>query len=85
LLIVGPMSFFSAEAMQPEPLVRAVARIGLPAGLLGVRGGGSGLRLTGRRWLGRLVELVGQPSTPSAEPHWPTPVYGQMGEFSSRA
>jgi hypothetical protein len=54
-----------------EPLVQAVTRIGLPAGLLGVRGGGPGLRLTGRRRIGRLVELVGRAPTAAAESHWP--------------
>ncbi|CAM4015693.1 hypothetical protein KIPE111705_36380 [Kibdelosporangium persicum] len=54
-----------------EPLVQAVTRIGLPAGLLGVRGGGPGLRLTGRRRIGRLVELVGRVPSPAAEPYWP--------------
>jgi hypothetical protein len=54
-----------------EPLVQAVTRIGLPAGLLGVRGGGPGLRLTGRRRIGRLVELVGRAPATAAESHWP--------------
>ncbi|WP_245379263.1 hypothetical protein [Kibdelosporangium banguiense] len=54
-----------------EPLVQAVTRIGLPASLLGVRAGGPGLRLTGRRRIGRLVELVGRAPTPASEPHWP--------------
>ncbi|MFB9304371.1 hypothetical protein [Kibdelosporangium philippinense] len=54
-----------------EPLVQALTRIGLPAGLLGVRGGGPGLRLTGRRRIGRLVELVGRVPSAAAEPYWP--------------
>lgn len=54
-----------------EPLVQAMTRIGLPAGLLGARGGGPGLRLTGRRRIGRLVELVGRAPTVAAEAHWP--------------
>ena len=54
-----------------EPLVKALALIGLPAGLLDARAGGPGVRLTGRRRLGRLVELVGRAPTPAAEECWP--------------
>jgi hypothetical protein len=54
-----------------EPLVQAMIRIGLPPGSPGVRGGGPGLRLTGRRRIGRLVELVGRAPAVAAEPHWP--------------
>jgi hypothetical protein len=54
-----------------EPIGLAVTRIGLLTSVLGERGGGPGLRVTGRRRLGRLVELVGRPPVPSAEPHWP--------------
>jgi hypothetical protein len=68
-----------------EPLVQAATRIGLPAGLLGARGGGPGLRLTGRRRIGRLVELVGEPPTAAAEEHWPTRAFIRTGELPSRA
>lgn len=54
-----------------EQLADALVRCGLPATLLGVRGGGPGLRVTGRRRLGRLVELVGPAPSDAAEPHWP--------------
>lgn len=57
-----------------EPLLQAATRIGLPATLLGTRGGGPGLRLTGRRRLGRLVELVGGAPTAEAVPFWPARV-----------
>ncbi|MQA09145.1 MAG: hypothetical protein GEU98_11485 [Pseudonocardiaceae bacterium] len=53
-----------------EPLVAALANIGLRGTQLGVRAGGPGLRLTGRRKLNRLAELVG-PAPNAAEPHWP--------------
>jgi hypothetical protein len=57
-----------------EPLLHAATRIGLQCSLLGTRGGGPGLRLTGRRRLGRLVELVGGPPTAEAVPYWPARV-----------
>ena len=68
-----------------EPLVQAVTRIGLPAHLLGIRGGGPGLRVNGRRRIGRLVELVGDAPVPAAEPHWPTRPFIRTGEITSRA
>ncbi|MET0133213.1 MAG: hypothetical protein ABW215_06425 [Kibdelosporangium sp.] len=57
-----------------EPLLHAATRIGLHTGLLGARGGGPGLRLTGRRRLGRLVELVGGPPCADSVPCWPARV-----------
>jgi hypothetical protein len=68
-----------------EPLVQAAVRIGLQASLLGIRGGGPGLRLNGRRRIGRLVELVGEPPTPAAAEHWPTRAFSRTGEITSRA
>jgi hypothetical protein len=44
----------------------ALACAGLPATLQG-----SGLRISGRRRLGRLAELVGRPPSAAAEEHWP--------------
>ena len=55
-----------------EALAAAVSTAGLPVSLLGVRGGAPGLRLNGRRRLARLNELVGDPPTHAARPHWPT-------------
>lgn len=52
-----------------EPLAAAMARAGLTPVLLGPRGGGPALRVTGRRRLGRLVELVGAP--PDGAATWP--------------
>lgn len=53
------------------PLVQALTRIGLPATLVGPRGGGPAVRLTGRRRIGRLVELVGRVPSSAAQPYWP--------------
>lgn len=44
----------------------ALAAAGLPATLHG-----AGLRISGRRRLGRLAELVGKPPSGDAEAHWP--------------
>jgi hypothetical protein len=54
-----------------EPLGGALARCGLAATLLGVRGGGPGLRVAGQRRLNRLAELVGPPPMAAAQAHWP--------------
>lgn len=54
-----------------EPLGGALARCGLAATLLGVRGGGPGLRVSGLRRLNRLAELVGAPPAELAQAHWP--------------
>ncbi|HEV7906568.1 MAG TPA: hypothetical protein VGP03_00370 [Pseudonocardiaceae bacterium] len=54
-----------------EPLHAALAASGLPSTLLGVRGGGPALRVTGRRRLARLAELVGSPPRGVAEDTWP--------------
>jgi hypothetical protein len=54
-----------------EPLGGALARCGLAATMLGVRGGGPGLRVSGLRRLNRLAELVGAPPSTSAQAHWP--------------
>jgi hypothetical protein len=55
-----------------EPLAAAMAGAGLPTVTLGARGGGPALRLTGRRRLGRLVELVGGPPDGADPDAWPT-------------
>lgn len=54
-----------------EPLAAALARAGLTPVMLGQRGGGPGLRLTGRRRLGRLAELVGAPPASAPPDAWP--------------
>jgi hypothetical protein len=54
-----------------EPLGGALARCGLAATMLGVRGGGPGLRVSGLRRLNRLAELVGAPPVESAQSQWP--------------
>lgn len=54
-----------------EPLTAALVRIGLAPVLLGPRGGGPAVRVTGRRRLARLLELVGA-APPGADPDcWP--------------
>ena len=56
------------------PLAAALARAGLAATLLGSRGGGPGLRVSGRRRLLRLAETVGEAPAGAAAPgSWPDP------------
>ena len=54
-----------------EPLGAAMARAGLASVLVGGRGGSPALRLTGRRRLNRLVELIGDPPVGVPEDGWP--------------
>jgi hypothetical protein len=54
-----------------EPLGGALARCGLAATMLGVRGGGPGLRISGQRRLNRLAELVGAPPKQAPQGEWP--------------
>ncbi|GAB3581837.1 hypothetical protein GCM10027445_54230 [Amycolatopsis endophytica] len=53
-----------------EPLTAAFRQLGLPAHLVGPKGGGPAVRITGRRRLATLAELIGMPP-PGAEPVWP--------------
>ncbi|WP_370876664.1 hypothetical protein [Amycolatopsis thermophila] len=53
-----------------EPLAGAFRQLGLPAQLVGPKGGGPAVRVTGRRRLATLAELIGMPP-PGAEPVWP--------------
>ena len=56
------------------PLAAALSRAGLAATLLGSRGGGPGLRVSGRRRLLRLAETVGEaPAGAAATGSWPDP------------
>ena len=56
------------------PLAAALARAGLAATLLGSRGGGPGLRVSGRRRLLRLAETVGEAPAGAADVgSWPDP------------
>lgn len=50
----------------------ALGASGLPATLHTGGDEGPGLRISGRRRLGRLAELVGRPPSVTAENHWPT-------------
>lgn len=58
-----------------RPLAAALTRTGLPAELLGPRGGGPALRLTGRRRVARLLELVGDPPQRAPEQSWPAGIH----------
>jgi hypothetical protein len=54
-----------------EPLAGALARCGLAATMIGARGGGPGLRVSGQRRCNRLAELVGPPPNRAAHDEWP--------------
>ncbi len=54
-----------------EPLASALADTGLAATLLGPRGGGPALRVTGRRRVARLGELVGERPADAPDECWP--------------
>jgi hypothetical protein len=54
-----------------EPLGGALARCGLAATMVGAHGGGPGLRVSGRRRLNRLAELVGAPAPGAPQGEWP--------------
>ncbi len=55
-----------------DPLTAALGTIGLPAQRVGPKAGGPALRVTGKRRLATLEELVGRPPA-GAEPLWPSP------------
>ena len=50
----------------------ALAAVGLPAVLLGARAGGPAYRISGRRRIARLAELVGDPPAAAPRELWPT-------------
>ncbi|WP_243791170.1 hypothetical protein [Saccharopolyspora gloriosae] len=54
-----------------EPLAAALAKAGLPARCMGPRAGGPALRVTGRRRIERLAELVGPTPDGAIERTWP--------------
>jgi hypothetical protein len=54
-----------------EPLAAALARAGLTPVLLGPRGGGPAARITGRRRMARLAELVGNAPPIAPADVWP--------------
>ncbi|MFI9530877.1 hypothetical protein [Micromonospora rosaria] len=51
----------------------ALAAVGLPGVLLDAAAGGPAYRITGRRRVARLAELVGDPPPTVPSTHWPTP------------
>lgn len=66
--------FFGLDPHAPEThpsLAAALERAGLPAKLVGPRGGGPALRITGRRRIERLAELVGPSPEGTNERSWP--------------
>lgn len=54
-----------------EPMASALSRAGLPTRCLGPRAGGPALRVTGRRRVERLAELVGPTPDGAIERTWP--------------
>lgn len=52
------------------PLAESLRHLGLPAQVVGPRGGGPAIRVTGRRRLATLEELIGTPP-PAAAAVWP--------------
>ena len=54
-----------------EPLAAAMTMAGLAPVPIGVRSGGPALRLTGRRRLGRLLELIGDAPPGTSADAWP--------------
>lgn len=55
-----------------QPLAGALARVGIAAVMIGPRGGGPALRITGRRRLARLAENIGErPAGAPVEGSWP--------------
>ncbi|OLR89730.1 hypothetical protein [Actinokineospora bangkokensis] len=55
------------------PLAEALERCGLPTTAPTAKGEVPGLRVVGRRRLGRLLELVGPPAGPGCADVWPAP------------
>jgi len=53
------------------PVGAALAAVGLPAALLSPRAGGPAYRISGRRRIARLAELVGDPPVPAPDGAWP--------------
>src|SRR5947209_20605808 len=53
------------------PVGAALAAVGLSAALLSPRAGGPAYRISGRRRIARLIELVGDPPAPAPAGAWP--------------
>jgi hypothetical protein len=62
-----------ADLASWEAVGGALAAAGLAAALLGPRGGGPAYRVTGRKRLLRLAELVGEPPAGAGPGDWPQP------------
>ena len=61
------------EDSVPAALVRALAAVGLPSDIVGSspRGSGPSIRITGKRRINRLAELIGDPPPVVPEGAWP--------------
>ncbi len=57
-----------------EPLAAACARAGVAGSLIGVRGGGPGIRVVGYRRISRLAELLGSPPFGAPRGVFPSPL-----------
>jgi hypothetical protein len=57
-----------------EPLAAACARAGIAGSLIGVRGGGPGIRVVGYRRISRLAELLGSPPLGAPRGVFPSPL-----------
>jgi hypothetical protein len=56
-----------------EPLAAACARAGVAGSLIGVRGGGPGIRVVGYRRISRMAELLGSPPPGAPRDVFPSP------------
>jgi hypothetical protein len=74
LRLAPPSGASSRSGDDPSwvPVGVALAEAGLPALLLGVRAGGPGYRIAGRRRIGRLAELVGDRPPGVPDEGWPS-------------
>ena len=72
----GPQGYLlGVDPLAPdmhERLVEALTPLGVPAKLLGPKADQPAVRVSGRRRLEALLELIGEPP-PGAEPAWPIP------------
>ena len=56
-----------------DPLMEACARAGIAGAMIGIRGGGPGVRIVGHRRLERLVEILGDPPVGAPPDAFPAP------------
>jgi len=84
----GPQGYLlDVDPLVPDMhkrLVEALTPLGVPAKLLGPKADRPAVRVTGRRRLEALLELIGEPP-PVAEPAWPVPPPSDVAEAPARA